>query len=94
VSCPSNRATLLARKAIIEAALTKLYARYDELLDDNSESYSFDDGSGRQSTKRRTLEAIEKSINRQEIRLDNINDLLDCKGGVVSLGFNRLGGRF
>lgn len=92
MSCqPSNQAELLARKAKIEAALAAAWTSYTSLISNTNESYSFDDGSGKQSAKRRKLDELEKSIERLQGMLDNVNDLLNCQGGVVSLSFGRLG---
>ncbi|NIV97184.1 hypothetical protein GWN42_31440 [candidate division KSB1 bacterium] len=63
-------------------------------MTNENESYTFDDGSGRQSARKRKLEELERAIDRLQNQLDNINELLDCKGGVVSLSLNRLGGRW
>lgn len=94
MSCSSDQATLLARKANIEAALSAAWTQFNALLADNVESYSFDDGSGRQSSKRRDVEKVKKIIDMLDADLENVNQLLECKGGVVSLKMNRLGGRY
>ncbi|NIP56154.1 MAG: hypothetical protein GWO26_30030 [Phycisphaerae bacterium] len=94
MTCPPNRASLLARKTRIETALDNAWTSYNSLLTNENESYTFDDGSGRQSARKRKLEELERAIDRLQNQLDNINELLDCKGGVVSLSLNRLGGRW
>jgi hypothetical protein len=94
VSCSSDQAALLARKTNIETALSKAWAQFNSLLDDSIDSYSLDDGSGKQSTKRRDPEKLKKLIDQLETDLENVNELIACKGGVVSLSLNRLGGRY
>jgi hypothetical protein len=91
VSCPTNRTYLLALKTNIETALDNAWTSYLALTSDPNESFSFDDGSGRQSVKKRRLNELEKSIENLTNMLERVNDQLDCKGGVVSLGFGRLG---
>lgn len=91
---PPNRASLLARKTRIETALETAWTSYNSLLVNENESYTFDDGSGRQSARKRKLEELERAIDRLQSQLDNINELLDCNGGVVSLSMDRLGGQW
>lgn len=94
MSCSSDQASLLAKQARIQTALDAAWAQFNTLLGDNVESYSLDDGSGRQSSKRRDVEKVKKIIDMLEADLENVNQQLDCKGGVVSLSMNRLGGRY
>jgi hypothetical protein len=93
VSTCGSRATLIAEKTKVEAQLVKLYAAYDEALDNvEVESYKFDSSEGSQQTKRRDPLKIQELIDKLEAKLGRIERKLCPGGGLVSMNMRRKSG--
>ncbi len=85
----NKRARLLAQLEKKEAQLLKAETAYDTLLDSGDiESYSFDSGEGRQSTKRRALDSLEKTIDRLEAQIDALVRRLQGTG-IMNITLSR-----
>lgn len=88
-----------AEKALLEAELVKLRLMYSGLTDaqitaytSGIKSYSFDSGSGKQSTVRMTPAEFETAKQNTLARIREIERLLSCTSGPTIFNMDRLGG--
>lgn len=89
----ARRTQLLADLARVDAQLTKLYAAYDEALENvEVESYRFDSGEGQQQAKRRKPGEIQDLIDELEAKRDRIQRKLCQGGGLVNMNLRRKSG--
>lgn len=72
----------------ILAQLEKLYTTYDQAISGDQESYTFDSGEGRQTTKRRKPAEIKDQIDLLESQADRIYKKLNGTG-VVNFNMRR-----
>lgn len=71
--CSTRRQQILDRIVKKEEQLISLNTQYDEALENVSiESYTLDTGNGKQSTKRRNPEEIQKLISTTEKEIDSL----------------------
>lgn len=71
--CSTRRQQILDRIVKKEEQLISLNTQYDEALENVSiESYTLDTGNGKQSTKRRNPEEIQKLISTIEKEIDSL----------------------
>lgn len=92
-------ACLPAEKALLEAELAKLKTTYANLIDAQStafttgiKSYTFDSGSGKQSTVRMTPGEFEIARRNVMSRIREIERQLSCTTGPTIFNMDRLGG--
>lgn len=85
----ARKTQLQTRLTAKEAQLTAAYTAFDELTAQSIESYSFDSGEGKQSTKRRQLGSMQKAIDILEAQIDWIQGKLN-NTGIMNLNLRRL----
>ena len=74
----------------LEAALIALNAAYLSSIGSSEiESYTFDSGEGRQSTKRRSPKEIREETSYIKAKLDQLKRRLTAGGGNVNLNLRR-----
>ncbi len=86
----TTRTRLKASLERKEQLLVKLYATYEELISDGTESYRFDSGDGSQQAKKRKLAEFKDQIDELESEIAAIERRLAGKG-LTSISLKRRG---
>jgi hypothetical protein len=84
---PERKTRLETRTANKEAMLQKLYDASENW--DNTKSYTFDSGEGRQGTTYHSLGEVEQAIRRLESQIDRLTRIINGHG-VVNLNLRRM----
>jgi len=84
----TTRNKIKAKIARLKSQLESLENTLDEAFEKGIESYSFDSGEGKQSTKYRSLEDLQKSRDKIEAELDYLYRRLNG-GNIVNMNLRR-----